>query len=89
MNLKLLSGLLVLVACCASLTAAHGGHHGHSHDGADHGHSHEDVNPSFKYSKQANEAAKKAEPSHHHHHHEPHSHSHSENPKPKTKDPAG
>lgn len=86
MNLKLLSGLLVLVACCSSLTAAHshsqdGGHHGHSHDGAHHGHSHEDVNPSFKYSKQANEAAKKAEPSHHHHH------SHSE--KPKAKAPAG
>lgn len=87
MNLKLLSALLVLVACCASLAAAHGhshdgAHHGHSHDGAHHGHSHEDVNPSFKYSRQANEAAKKAEPSHHHHEH----HHHSE--KAKTKEPA-
>lgn len=77
MNLKLLSALLVLLACCASLAAAHG----HSHDGAHHGHSHEDVNPSFKYSRQANEAAKKAEPSHHHHEHH-----HSE--KAKTKEPA-
>lgn len=86
MNLKLLSGLLVLLACSASLTAAHGhahdgGDHGHSHDGAHHGHSHEDVKPSFKYSKQANEEAKKAEPSHHHHE----AHSHFE--KPKTKEP--
>lgn len=84
MDLKLLSGLLVLLACSASLAAAHthdGAHDGHSHDGAHHGHSHEDVNPSRKYSRQANEEAKKAVPTHHHH--EPHSHFE----KPKAKAP--
>lgn len=72
MKLKLLSCLAIVLVGCAALTAAHG----HSHDGHDHhGHSHEeDVKPSFKYSKQANQQVKKEEShshdDHHHHHHE-------------------
>ena len=67
-----------MLISCVSFIAAHG----HSHDG-DHAHSldHEDVNPSFKYSKQANEQVKKQHnPSGHDHNH--HSHSHDE---PRTK----
>lgn len=82
MNLKLFSYLLIVLVCCASLIAAHG----HSHDG-DHHHSHgEDVKPSFKYSRQANEEVKHE--SHHHHdddhiHNEHHGHHHEANSKAK------
>lgn len=48
----------------------------HSHDGSDHhGHSHDDVPPSFKYSRQANEdILKKAAHYHHDHAHAGHGH---------------
>lgn len=42
-------------------------HHNHHHD-HDHDHGHEEFNPSYKYSKQANE------PEHHHHQHHEHDH---------------
>lgn len=75
MNLKLLSCSLFLLVSYASFIAAHG----HSHDGVDHhGHSHEDVKPSFKYSKQANEEVKKKENHHQGHGHNCHGHSHDE-----------
>lgn len=86
MNLKLFSCSLILLISYACLSAAHG----HSHDGMDHGHSHEEVNPSFKYSKQANEQVKKQEnPSaqHHHHGHDCHGHSHGEEPRAKREVP--
>lgn len=94
MNLKLLSCLSILLVGCASLIAAHG----HSHDGVHHAHSHEDfedVKPSFKYSRQANEEVKKQEnhePHNHHGHSHGESHHHPEPPKevPKAKEiPAG
>lgn len=78
MNLKLFSCSLILLVSYASFIAAHG----HSHDG-DHAHSHghEDVNPSFKYSKQANDQIKQQHnPSGHDCKH--HGHSHDE---PRTK----
>lgn len=75
MKLSLLSCLAIVLVGCTSLVSAQG----HSHDGHDHhhGHSHEeDVNPSFKYSKQANEQVKKEanHAGHHHHHDAPHHH---------------
>lgn len=96
MNLKLCSSLLILLVGCVSLIAAHG----HTHDG-DHHHSHgdfEDVKPSFKYSRQANEENKPQEKhgSHDHHDHEHshdephHDHHHHHKEVPKAKDvPAG
>jgi hypothetical protein len=71
-----------------SFTAAHG----HSHDGVHHAHSHdhhEEVNPSFKYSKQANEKVKQNPEYDPHTHHHGHSHDevrakrYAEPPKPK------
>lgn len=95
MNLKLFSCLLILLISGVSLISAHGQGHGHSHDGDDHHHhSHEDVKPSFKYSRQANEEVKPKEnhESHNHHGHshgEPH-HDHHHDEKPKLKEaPAG
>lgn len=88
MSCKVMKRLLVLliVICCINLIIAHehshdgnhhhshGGNHHHSHD--DHGHSH-DENPSFKYSRKANEEVK---PKVNHH---GHSHDHEEVPKAK------
>lgn len=57
---------LFLVMLWMSLPTLAGGHlheHDHDHDG----HHHHDENPSFKYSKQANE---QYEDDHHHHHHD-------------------
>lgn len=71
MNLKCYSALLVLIVSCTSFIAAHG----HSHDGVHH-HSHDDfddVKPSFKYSKQANDQVKKPDSNHGH---DCHGHSH-------------
>jgi len=86
MNLKLLSLTLIAIVCFARLVDSHG----HSHDGHDHHHHHEEeVNPGFKYSRQANEQIKKQEShgghsSHGHAHDEPHhDHHHSEKPKAK------
>lgn len=80
MNLKLLCSFFILISCARSISA-----HGHSHDGVHHHHSHEeDIKPSFKYSRQANEEVKYKEhieehnhhghshgEAHHHHHDEP------------------
>lgn len=89
MKLKLFSASLTVLVCCVSFLAAH------SHSPDDHHHSHEeDVNPSFKYSRQANEQIKQQanHASHNHHGHshgEPH-HDHQHVEKQKTKElPAG
>lgn len=91
MNLKLLSVTIIAIVCCASLVDSHG----HSHDEHDHHHHHEEeVNPSFKYSRQANEQVKNqashaSHNSHGHAHDEPH-HDHHHNQKAKPKEvPAG
>lgn len=89
MNLKVFSIPLIVLVCCGSLIAAHG----HSHD-EDHSHE-EDVKPSFKYSRQANEQTKQQvnHASHNHHGHSHgeeeahHDHHHGENLK--TKDVSG
>lgn len=72
MNSKLFWCSLILLVSCASFIEGHG----HSHDGVHHAHSHEheDVNPSFKYSRQANERVKQ-NPEHNPHSHD-HHHSH-------------
>jgi hypothetical protein len=77
MNIKLFNCSLILLVSYATFIAAHG----HSHDGVHHAHSHgheEDANPSFKYSKQANEQVKKQEPPAHQHHGHDCGHSHDE-----------
>lgn len=89
MNLKLFSCSIILLVSCVSLITAHG----HTHDGEHHHHSHEeDVNPSFKYSRHANEELKKKEnpASHNHHGHSHdehlHHHDHHQDVKPNLKD---
>ena len=87
MNLKLFSVSLIVIVFSATFIAAHG----HSHDEHDHHHSHEeDVNPSFKYSRQANEQINKqanhASHDHNGHSHDESHHDHFHGEKPKTKD---
>ncbi|KAG5681394.1 hypothetical protein PVAND_010835 [Polypedilum vanderplanki] len=65
---------LFILLCTVNLIRAHGHSHDDDHHHHHHHHSHEE--PSFKYSKAANEKIK-AEKHHHHHNHDDH-HSHSE-----------
>lgn len=93
MNIKLIISLFAILVNCAVVIEAHG----HAHDD-DHHHHHEEVNPSFKYSKQANEQVKREVPHANHDHHghshggEPCNHDHSEphhSDKLKAQKPAG